>query len=90
MQSYIILIFSFVGSAISNYVPISYNDITSNIAKLNLTSLNGLSFNAKYLRIIRLLASIFYVNRKASHIGQSKPENSTELCMKIFKRRYLN
>ena len=62
-------IISFVESTISNYAPISYIDISSNIVKLNLTSLNGLSFNAKYLRIIRFLKSKFYVNRKTTHIG---------------------
>lgn len=76
---------SFVESAISNYVQISYIDITNNIVKLNLPSLNGLSFNAKYLRIIRFLKSKFYVNRKTTHIGQSIPENSTEMCMKFLK-----
>lgn len=78
-------IFNFVEFAISNYVPISYIDITNNNVKLNLTSLKGLSFNAKYLRVIRFLKSKFYVNRKTTHIAQSIPENSTEMCIKFLK-----
>ena len=78
-------IINFVESAIANYVPISFLDVTINIDKLNLKTLSGLSLNAKYLRIIRFLKSKYYVNRKSTHIGQSIPENSNELCMKFLK-----
>lgn len=78
-------IINFVESAIANYVPISFLDVTNNIDKLNLKTLSGLSLNAKYLRIIRFLKSKYYVNRKSTHTGQSIPENSNELCMKFLK-----
>ena len=50
-------IINFVESAISNYVPISFMDVTIKIDKLNLKTLTGLSFKEKYLRIVRFLKS---------------------------------
>ena len=58
-----------VESAITNYVPISFLDVTINIDKLNFKTLFGLTFNAKYMRIIMFLKSKYYVNRKSTHIG---------------------
>ena len=78
-------IINFVESAIANYVRISFLDVTINIDKLNLKTFSGLSFNAKYKRIIRFLKSKYYVNRKSTHIGQSIPDNSNDLCLKFLK-----
>lgn len=79
-------IINFEESAISNYVPISFMDVTINIDLLNLKTLTGLSFKAKYLRIVRFfLKSKYYVSRKSTHLEQSIPENSNDLCMKFEK-----
>ena len=55
-------------------------DVTINIDKLHLKTLTGLSFQAKYLKIVRFLKSKYYIKRKSTHIGQSIPENSNDLA----------
>lgn len=63
----------FVETPISNLIPLNYHIASQKIIAMNLETLNGISFKAKYKRIVRFLKSNYYTVRKSTHIGQSLP-----------------
>ena len=67
------IIINFVETVISNFIPLNYHKAVEKIISMNLEILKGLSYKAKYKRIIRFLKSNYYTNRKATHIGQTFP-----------------
>ena len=48
---------------------------------MNLEALKGLSYKAKFKRIVRFLKSDYYTMRKATHIGQSVPNDATDKAL---------
>ena len=61
---------------------------------MDIKSLNGISYKAKYKRIVRLLKSNYYVLIKSTHIGQSIPIDATDKTLyflkQVIKLRKLN
>ena len=53
--------------------------------KKKFKTLENLTFHSNYLRIERFLKSQFYVSRKATHIGQTIPNDANNLCFKFLK-----
>ena len=73
-------------ASISNFIPITYTTVAQHIEKLKFKSCKNISFTALYFRIDRFLKSLYYVPRKVTHIGQSLPSNSIELCYQFLKK----
>ncbi len=71
-------IINWVELQLSNFIPINYHIVANTVIAMNLESLKDISYKAKYLRIIRLLKSNYYVLRKTTHIGQSIPNDADE------------
>ena len=53
---------------------------------MNLEALKGLSYKAKFKRIVRFLKSDYYTMRKATHIGQSVPNDATDKALYFLKK----
>jgi len=53
---------------------------------MNLKTLKGLSYKAKYKRIVRFLKSNYYTIRKSTHIGLSIPKDATDKALYFLKK----
>ena len=54
--------------------------IAQKVRNLNFKSTENISFCALYKRVERILKNNFYLSRKATHIGQTIPSQSINLC----------
>ena len=80
------IIINFVETAISNFIPLNFHKAVEKIISMNLETLKGLSYKAKYKRIVRFLKSNYYTIRKATHIGQSIPKYATDKALYFLKK----
>jgi len=80
------IIINFVETAISNFIPLNFHTAVEKKISMNLETLKGLSYKAKYKRIVRFLKSNYYTMRKATHIGQSIPKDATDKALYFLKK----
>ena len=80
------IIINFVETSISNFIPLNYHSTVEKIIAMKLNTLTGISYKAKYKRIVRFLKSNYYTIRKTTHIGQTIPLDATDKALYFLKK----
>ena len=80
------IIINFVETNISYFIPLNYHSAVEKIISVKLNTLTGISYKAKYKRIVRFLKSNYYTIRKTTHIDQMIPLDATDKALYFLKK----
>ena len=79
------IIINFVENNIPNFIPLNYHLAVEKIIAMKLNILTGISYKAKYKRIVRFLKSHYYTIRKTTHIEQTIRLDATDKALYFLK-----
>ena len=75
-----------IENAISEHIPLYYNDATKLIKQLNIESIKNIALPSIYMRVYRFLKKNYYVKKKGIPLGQSLPNDATQKAILFLKQ----